>query len=131
MGRARGRAPDPDVGAARTLRPARRRRRRRAVPRIRPLRVRHGYDRARRRRYVRRRRMVPDGGGRMDQPAAPTLSTIETARAPASANGRAPVGEREAWYRRLWREYVTAVRAAADAHASTPPATDPKVAICF
>jgi membrane protease YdiL (CAAX protease family) len=67
----------------------------------------------------------------MDEPAAPTLSPIETALAPGSANGHAPVGEPEARYRRVWREYVTDVRADADAHASTTRATDRKMVIVF
>src|SRR5262249_38293616 len=83
----------------------------------RPVGVRHRDDRARRRRYVRGRRVVPDGGRRMDQPAASTLTVPELALEP--------------WPKRLWRTYVTDVRAAANARATVTPATDRKMVIVF
>ncbi len=67
----------------------------------------------------------------MDQPAPPPVSTIATTPARISSNGDAPVVERDAWFRRLGREYVTDVRADADAHASTTRATDRKMVIVF
>jgi membrane protease YdiL (CAAX protease family) len=67
----------------------------------------------------------------MDQPAPPAVSTIATTPAPGSTNGHRPVVVGEVWYRRLWREYVTDVRADADAHAATTAATDRKMVIVF
>ena len=94
------RAPDPHVGAARPLRSAGRHRGRRAVPRVRALGVRHRDDRARRRRYVRGGRMVSDGGGWMDQPAASTLTADRRsgsrlgAGAPRASRGAGGCGAR-------------------------------------
>src|SRR5262249_56344985 len=110
-GRGRG------VGTAGPVGPSRRPRERRVVPRVRPVGVRHRDDRARRRRYVRGRRVVPDGGRRMDQPAASTLTVPELALEP--------------WPKRLWRTYVTDVRAAANARATVTRATDRQMVIRF
>lgn len=63
----------------------------------------------------------------MDQPAAPTLTPI----APEAPAARAPSPGRETRPRRLWRTYVTDVRAEADAQASTTPATDRKMIVVF
>jgi membrane protease YdiL (CAAX protease family) len=71
--------------------------------------------------------MVSDGGGRVDQPAASTL----TPTAPAPASSGPPATGRESWLRALWRTYVTDVRAAADAEAATNRATDRKMVIVF
>ncbi|HEV2643451.1 MAG TPA: hypothetical protein VGT98_12120, partial [Candidatus Elarobacter sp.] len=67
----------------------------------------------------------------MDQPSPPAVSTVATTPASGSANGHRPVADREVWYRRGWREYVTDVRADADAHAATTRATDRKMVIVF
>ena len=91
--------------------------------------VRHRHDRARRRRYVRGGRVVSDGGGRVDQPAAPTLTAAATRARATGARG--PRRRRESWPRRLWRTFVTDVRADADAHAATTPATDRKMVMVF
>ena len=62
----------------------------------------------------------------MDQPASPTLTPL--ALGPDA--GPAPLG-RESVPRRLWRTYVTEVRADADAHAATNRANDRKMVIVF
>ena len=63
----------------------------------------------------------------MDQPAASTLTPIppDVAAPDGSAPNRAPLP------RRLWRTYVTDVRADADARAATTRATDRKMVIVF
>lgn len=52
---------------------------------------------------------------------------------PSSGRQPAPTldGEREVWYRRIWRSYVTDVRADADARAATNHDTDRKMVIVF
>ncbi|HUI48214.1 MAG TPA: type II CAAX endopeptidase family protein [Acidimicrobiia bacterium] len=65
----------------------------------------------------------------MDQPAASTLTPSGTTSRNGDGAHRSPV--RDAWYRRLWRTYVTEVRADADAHASTTRATDRKMVVVF
>jgi membrane protease YdiL (CAAX protease family) len=69
----------------------------------------------------------------MDQPSPPALSTVATTPGSGSTNGHrpGPAAERDLWFRRVWREYVTDVRADADAHASTTRATDRKMVIVF
>jgi len=63
----------------------------------------------------------------VDQPAASTLTPIppDVAAPDGSAPNRAPLP------RRLWRTYVTDVRADADARAATTRATDRKMVIVF
>ena len=63
----------------------------------------------------------------MDEPTASTLTVPHPGAADAEPK-RAP---REPLPRRLWRTYVTDVRAAADASASTTPATDRKMVWVF
>jgi uncharacterized protein len=66
----------------------------------------------------------------MDQPAAPTLTELD----PGRTNGRtgpSVSSPREPFLWRVWRGYVTDVRADADAHASTTRATDRKMIIVF
>ena len=64
----------------------------------------------------------------MDQPTAPTLIATQ----PGSRNGaHSSSTRRESWPRRLWRTFVTDVRADADAHAETTPATDRKMVVVF
>ena len=63
----------------------------------------------------------------MDQPAAPTLTPNGSGRVASGSAPRPGVP----WFRRLWRTYVTDVRAAADAQASTTKATDRKMVIVF
>ena len=107
------RTDDPRVGPDRSLRAAARHGRRRVVPCVRPVGVRDRNDGARRRRYVGRERMVSDRGGWVDQPAASTLTVPDLAP---------PVVE--SFPRRLWRTYVTDVRAsrerAGDGHHARP-----------
>lgn len=67
----------------------------------------------------------------MDEPAAPALTTLDRELSTGAGRERAPVAARESWPRRQWREYVTDVRADADAHASTTRATDRKMVIVF
>jgi uncharacterized protein len=64
--------------------------------------------------------MVSDRGGRVDQPAASTLTVPDLG---------APVVE--PLRRRLWRTYVTDVRATANARASVTRETDRKMVIVF
>jgi membrane protease YdiL (CAAX protease family) len=64
----------------------------------------------------------------VDQPAAPTL-TAGTRGSTTDTETTRP--SRESWPRRLWRTYVTDVRAEADAHASTTRATDRKMVVVF
>jgi membrane protease YdiL (CAAX protease family) len=68
----------------------------------------------------------------MDQPAAPTLTTIAPGGGAGARNGvdsGRPL--RDSWSRRMWRTYVTDVRAAADASASTTRETDRKMVLVF
>ena len=68
----------------------------------------------------------------MDQPAAPTLTEIAPgAGARTGAGVESPRAPRDSWSRRVWRTYVTDVRAAADARASTTRATDRKMVLVF
>jgi membrane protease YdiL (CAAX protease family) len=68
----------------------------------------------------------------MDQPAAPTLTeSAPGAGARTGAGVESPRAPRDAWSRRVWRTYVTDVRAAADASASTTRATDRKMVLVF
>ncbi len=65
----------------------------------------------------------------MDQPAPPALIGPGAA---GSANGSGSISlDRPSLWRRLWRDYVTDVRADADARASTTRATDRKMVIVF
>jgi uncharacterized protein len=66
----------------------------------------------------------------VDQPAPPTLTQHPTGPgAGAPVNGARPPGE--SWFARMWRTYVTDVRAATDAQAATNRATDRKMVIVF
>jgi uncharacterized protein len=68
----------------------------------------------------------------MDQPAAPTLTEIAPgAGARTGAGVESPREPLDSWWRRMWRTYVTDVRAAADARASTTRATDRKMVLVF
>src|SRR4051812_23132723 len=109
MGRPRAAAPHSHVGAARPVRPAGRQRGGGAVPGERPLGLRHRRDDSGRRWYLRSGRLVPDGGRRMDQSTTATLTPRPG----------------------IWKQYVTDVRAEADAEASTTRATDRKMVIVF
>jgi len=64
----------------------------------------------------------------VDQPAAPTL-TVPPAGTPDRAS--APARGHETLPRRLWRTYVTDVRARADAQATTTRASDRKMVLVF
>ena len=59
-----------DLGAARPPRHRRGRRRRRPLPRLAAVELRHRHDDPRRRRHQGRRRLVPARRGRLDEPAA-------------------------------------------------------------
>ena len=65
----------------------------------------------------------------MDQPTAATLTTAAPATPAAAVD--LDGGPREAWYRRLWRTYVTDVRAEANAQATVTRETDRRMVIVF
>jgi membrane protease YdiL (CAAX protease family) len=65
----------------------------------------------------------------LDQPAAPTLTPHPNGTA-TRAPDAAPAA-RESWQSRMWRTYVTEVRADTDARAATTPATDRKMVVVF
>ncbi len=66
----------------------------------------------------------------MDQPAAATLTAIASG-AGTGAGAEQARPRRDSWTRRLWRTYVTDVRASADARASTTGETDRKMVLVF